>query len=98
MFRARDDRDVYNILPRNFGLIGERSIYSHFKNVKKWTSRRRNSRVDGIVLLKQFDVPQNQLSMGRIMDVNNDRKDLVRSVTLKIGECAGKENSKCKLE
>ena len=36
--------------------------------------------------------------MGRVIDVNNDRKDLVRSVTLKIGEHAGNENSRCKLE
>ena len=36
--------------------------------------------------------------MGRVIDVNNDRKGLVRSVTLKIGEHAGNENSKRKLE
>ena len=34
MFKARDAGDVYNVLPMNFGLIGEKSIYSHFKNVK----------------------------------------------------------------
>ena len=28
----------------------------------------------------------------------NDQKGLVQNVTLKIGECAGNENSKCKLE
>ena len=65
---------------------------------QKWTSRRRNFRVDGIVLLKQSDVPRNQWSMGRITDVNNDQKGLVRSVTSKIGERAGNENSKRKLE
>ena len=36
--------------------------------------------------------------MGRIIDVNNDQKGLVQSVTLKIGEPAGNENSKYKLE
>ena len=30
---------------------------------QKWTSRRRNFRVDDIVLLKRSDVPQNQWSM-----------------------------------
>ena len=34
MFIARDARDTYNILPTNFDLIGEKNIYSHFKNVK----------------------------------------------------------------
>ena len=65
---------------------------------QKWTSKRRNFRVDDIVLLKQSDIPRNQWSMGRITDVNNDQKGLVRSVTLKIGEHAGNENSRCKLE
>ena len=65
---------------------------------QKWTSKRRNFRVDNIVLLKQSDVPQIQWSMGRGIDVNNDRKDLVQTVTLKIGESAGNENSKRKLE
>ena len=65
---------------------------------QKWTSKRRNFRVDDIVLLKQSDIPRNQWSMGRVIDVNNDRKGLVRSVTLKIGERAGNENSKSKLE
>ena len=36
--------------------------------------------------------------MGRIIDVNNDQRGLVRSVTLKIGEYAGNENSKHKLK
>ena len=36
--------------------------------------------------------------MGKITDVNNDQKGLVRSVTSKIGERAGNENSKRKLE
>ena len=43
---------------------------------QKLTSRRRNFRVDDI-MLKQSDVPQNQCSMGRIIDVNNDQKGLV---------------------
>ena len=36
--------------------------------------------------------------MGRITDVNNNQNGLVWSVTLKIGERAGNENSKRKLE
>ena len=63
-----------------------------------WTRRRRNFRVDDIVLLKQSDVPQNQWSMGRATEVHNDQKGLVRSVTLKIGEHAGNKNTKHKLE
>ena len=39
---------------------------------QKWTSRSRNFGIYNIVLLKQSDVPQNQWSMGRITDVNND--------------------------
>ena len=66
MFIARDAGDVYNILPTNFG-----------QKRQKWISRRRNFKVDGIVLLKQSDVPRNQWSMGKITDVNNDQKGLV---------------------
>ena len=65
---------------------------------QKWTSKRGNFRVDDIVLLKQSDVPWNQWSLGRVIDINNDQKGLVRSVTLKIDERTGNENSKCKLE
>ena len=65
---------------------------------QKWTSKRRNFRVDDIVLLKQSDVPRNQWSMGKVIDINNDRKGFVQSVTLKISERAGNENSKRKLE
>ena len=36
--------------------------------------------------------------MGRITDVNNDQNGFFRSVTLKMGERAGNENSKRKLE
>ena len=36
--------------------------------------------------------------MWRVIDINNAQKGLVRSVTLKIGEPAGNENSKRKLE
>ena len=65
---------------------------------QKWTSRRRNFRVNDIALLKQSDVPRNRWSMGRVTDVNNDQNGFVRSVTLKMGERAGNENSKRKLE
>ena len=34
MFSAGDAGDAYNILPTNFGLAREKSISSHFKNVK----------------------------------------------------------------
>ena len=51
-----------------------------------------------IFFCQNNDVPQNQWSMGRITDVNNDQKGLVWSVMLKIGEHARNENSKCKLE
>ena len=97
MFIAKDAGDVYNILPTNFGLVGQKSIYSHFKNVKNGQAKK-ETWVDDIVLLKQSDVPQNQWSMGRATEVHNDQKGLVRSVTLKIGEHAGNKNTKHKLE
>ena len=65
---------------------------------QKWTSRRRNFRVDDIVPLKQSDFPRNEWSMGKVIDVNNNQKGLLRNVTLKIVERAGDENSKRKLE
>ena len=36
--------------------------------------------------------------MGKVIDVNNNQKGLLRNVTLKIVERAGDENSKRKLE
>ena len=65
---------------------------------QKWTSRRRNFRVDDIVPLKQSDFPRNEWSMGKVIDVNNNQKGLLRNVTLKIVERAEDENSKRKLE
>ena len=65
---------------------------------QKWTSRRRNFRVDDIVPLKQSDFPRNEWSMGKVTDVSNNQKGLLRNVTLKIVERAGDENSKRKLE
>ena len=36
--------------------------------------------------------------MARIIDVNSNKKGLVHSVLLRIGERSGNENSKCELE
>ena len=68
MFIARGTGDIYNILPTNFGLLGGEYLQS-LEERQKWTSRRRNFRVDDIVLLKQSDVPQNQWSVGRVIDI-----------------------------
>lgn len=53
---------------------------------------RRNYRVDDIVLLKNVMFFKVNGQWGESLMFNNDWKDLVWSVTLKVGECAGNKN------
>ena len=47
-----------------------KEYFQSLQERQKWTSRRRNFRVDDIAMLKQSDVRRNQWSMGRVIDVN----------------------------
>ena len=65
---------------------------------QKWQGKRRNFKIGDIVVVYQNNVSRNHWPMARIIDVNSDKKGLVHSVLLRMGERSGNENSKRELE
>ena len=65
---------------------------------QKWEDKRRNFKIGDIVVVYQNNVSTNHWLMARIIDVNSDKKGLVRSVLLSMEERSGNENSKHELE
>ena len=65
---------------------------------QKWEGKRRNFKIGHIVVVDQNIVSRNHWPMARITDVNSDKKGLVHSVLLCMGEQSGNENSKWELE
>ena len=65
---------------------------------QKWQGKRRNFKIGDIVVVHQNNVSRNHWPMARIINVNSDKKGLVRSVILRMGERLGNENSKRELE
>eukprot|EP00112_Aurelia_sp_Birch-Aquarium-sp1_P002491 Seg1276.8 transcript_id=Seg1276.8/GoldUCD/mRNA.D3Y31 product="hypothetical protein" protein_id=Seg1276.8/GoldUCD/D3Y31 len=55
----------------------------------KWYNQRDNFKVGHIVLIVQENVSRNEWKRGRILDVREDSKGLVRSVRVKIGSKTG---------
>ena len=51
---------------------------------QKWTTKKRNFRINDIVLLKE-DVPRNQWPLYKIIKTNPDDQRILRSVTLHLG-------------
>ena len=51
---------------------------------QKWTTKKRNFRINDIVLLKE-DVPRNQWPLCKIIKTNPDDQRILRSVTLHLG-------------
>ena len=68
------------------------------QDCQKWQGKRRNFKIGDIVVVYQNNVSRNHWPMARIIDVNSDKKGLVRSVLLHMGERSGNENSKRELE
>ena len=65
---------------------------------QKWEGKRRNFKIGDIVVVYQNNVSRNHWPMARIIDPTSDKKGLVGSVLLRMGERSGNENSKRKLE
>ena len=65
---------------------------------QKWEDKRRNFKIGDITVVYQNNVSRNHWPMARIIDVNSDKKGLVHSVLLRMGERSGNENSKRELE
>ena len=65
---------------------------------QKWEGKRRNFKIGDIVVVYQNNVSRNHWPMARIIHVNSDEKELVRSVLLRMGKRSGNENSKRELE
>ena len=78
----------------SFGLTGRKSTCSLCKNAKKWKGKRRNSKIGDIVVEYQNNDARNHWPMGRIINVNSNKKGLVCSVLLCMGEQSGNKNSK----
>ena len=69
VFSRRRWRRIQHIANK-FWSRSRKEYFQSLQKRQKWTSRRRNFRVDDIAMLKQSDVPRNQWSMGRVIDVN----------------------------
>ena len=65
---------------------------------QKWEGKRRNFKIGDIVVVYQNNVSRNHWPMARIIDLNSDKKRLVRSALLRMEERSGNENSKRELE
>ena len=65
---------------------------------RKWEGKRRNFKTGDIVVVYQNNDSRNHWPVARIIDVNSDKKGLVHSVLLLMGERSGNENSKRELE
>ena len=91
--------DISNTSPMSFGLAGRRSTCSLSKNTKHGKAKEGTSKL-GILLLYTRTMFQETTGpwQDRITNVNIDKKGLVRSVLLCMGERSGNENSKCELE
>ena len=61
---------------------------------QKWEGKRRNFKIGDIVAVYQNNVSRKHWPMARIIYLNSDKKGLVGSVLLRMGERSGDENSK----
>ena len=65
---------------------------------QKWEGKRTNFKIGDVVVVYKTNVSRNHWSTARTIDVNSDKKGLVRSVLLRMGERLASENSKRELE
>ena len=65
---------------------------------QKWEGKRRNFKIGDIVVVYQNNVSRNHWPTARIIYVNRDKKGLVSSVLLRLGERLESRNSKRELE
>ena len=88
MHTQKGDDDVYSILQENLGADGERNFFQSLQVRQIWKKRVRNFPVDDIDLLKD-DCHRNKGPMARIVGIDADAKNDVRSVTLRVADKKG---------
>ena len=76
----------------------EERVLQCLQERQKCQGKRRNFKIGDIIVVYQNNISRNHWPMARIIDVNSDKKGLVRSVLLRMGEGSGNENSKRELE
>lgn len=57
------------------------------QNRQKWIEETTNFAIDDIVLISDVNLPRNNWPLGRIIAVNKDSKNLVRSCSVRISKC-----------
>ena len=65
---------------------------------QKWEGKRKNFKIRDVVLVNQNNVSRNHWPMARIIDVNSNKKGLVRSVLVSMEKRPENEKSKHELE
>ena len=74
----------------------EKCLHS-FQEFQKWEDKKRNFKIGDIVIVYQVNVAKSHWPMTRIIGVNKNKKGLICSVLLRMGERSGNENSKYEL-
>ena len=85
-------------IANEFWSLWKKEYLQSLQERQKWEGKRRNFKIGDIVAVYQNNVSRNHWPMARIIDPTSDKKGLVGSVLLRMGERSGNENSKRKLE
>ena len=85
-------------IANEFWSLWKKEYLQSLQERQKWEGKRRNFKIGDIVAVYQNNVSRNHWPMARIIDLNSDKKRLVRSALLRMGERSGNENSKRELE
>ena len=88
MHTQKGDGDLYNILQENFGTDGKKEFLQSLQVRQIWKKGIQNFAVGDIVLLRD-DCHWNQWPMARIVGVDDDAKNDVRRVTLRVADKKG---------
>ena len=84
LYNRRQSRSVQH-LADEFWSRWRKEFLSTLQTRSKWTTEKRNFKKNDILLI-QTDAARNSRPMGRILEINEDENNVVRSVKLLIGE------------
>ena len=83
---SKKNGDVCSISKRSFWHRCRKEFLQSLQTRQKWNDKKRNFEVGNIVILQEQDCQHNQWPLSRIIGVDADRKDDVRSVTLRFAD------------